>query len=157
MLLFKVGAGLLRGIWLSGARGGSVSLVTILATASVSRSRAAAAHLRDPDERHSAEWVISMLILRLPNCQLNCPFSVGRVTRALVYSYRYTTPAQGNPFLREEPAPAKFHPTEQRVTPDRSFYAQPQTLNFGQGQAWWSNRWSRLILNFSIVTISVKL
>ncbi|XP_003399530.1 protein spaetzle 5 isoform X1 [Bombus terrestris] len=57
--------------------------------------------------------------------------------------YRYMTPAQGNPFLREEPAPAKFHPTEQRVTSDRSFYAQPQTLNFGQGQAWWSNRYAR--------------
>ncbi|CAK9831671.1 Protein spaetzle 5 [Anthophora retusa] len=58
--------------------------------------------------------------------------------------YRYTTPAQRNPFLGEGTTPVKYHSTGQRTTPDRPFYSETQSLNsFGQGQTWWANRYTR--------------
>lgn len=68
--------------------------------------------------------------------------SIRRVIRNIpVYcSYKYTTPAQGNPFLSDESF--KYHSEGQRVTTDHPFYTQSQPLNaFGQSQAWWTNRW----------------
>lgn len=58
------------------------------------------------------------------------------------HGYKYTTPAQGNPFLSDESF--KYHSEGQRVTTDHPFYTQSQPLNaFGQSQAWWTNRYVR--------------
>lgn len=136
LLLFKVVSG---GLWLSNARGWSVPLCITVSTAiSVSRSTNYAS-LWNSVERHS--WVISMLISRQLN-QINLIIrflSVRRVIR-IPCSYKYTTPAQGNPFLSDESF--KYHSEGQRVTTDHPFYTQSQPLNaFGQSQAWWTNRW----------------
>ncbi|XP_029048865.1 protein spaetzle 5 isoform X1 [Osmia bicornis bicornis] len=57
--------------------------------------------------------------------------------------YRYSTPAQRNPFLVDGTPSVKYHPVGQR-TPERHFYSQSQSLNsFGQGQTWWANRYTR--------------
>ncbi|XP_076663359.1 spatzle 5 Toll-1 receptor isoform X2 [Andrena cerasifolii] len=60
----------------------------------------------------------------------------------------YTTPAQPqrNPFLIDGTPTAKYpvHPGSQRGPVERPFYPQPGSLNsFGQGQAWWANRYAR--------------
>lgn len=62
--------------------------------------------------------------------------------------YRYTTPAQShrNPFLSDGTPSVKYpvRPGGQHSPTDRPFYPQQQSLNsFGQGQAWWANRYTR--------------
>lgn len=57
--------------------------------------------------------------------------------------YRYTTPAQRNPFLEDGSTSVKYHTTGQRTTPEGPYYPQPQPFNsFGQNPQWWTKRYA---------------